>query len=33
MQAIVKRLKGSVLTVRTPQDFARAVARLNRPDR
>jgi hypothetical protein len=33
IQTIVKRLKGAVLTVRTPQDFVRAVARLNRPER
>jgi uncharacterized membrane protein YgcG len=30
IQRIVKRLKGAVLAVRTPQDFARAVARVNR---
>jgi len=31
IQRIVKQLKGSVLTIRSPQDFARAVVRLNGP--
>jgi hypothetical protein len=30
IERIVKRLKGSVVAIRTPQDFARAVSRLNR---
>jgi hypothetical protein len=30
IQRVVKQLKGSVIAVRTPQDFARAVARVNR---
>jgi hypothetical protein len=31
IQRIVKQFKGTVIAVRSPQDFARAVARMNRP--